>query len=133
MNKVFCVSCGYKNVYEVTKPKFCASCGTPVNGVPAKTLQTKAAVVVDDIDEEIEEYEEPSIRSLDIRRLRRDIVAEANTSKITLTDLWKSATPEDARNVGAFSRPAPNLPEGEALLKQTRAECASSKVTEIDG
>jgi hypothetical protein len=130
MNKVFCVSCGFKNPYEITKPKFCASCGTPVAGVPAKVSQAKAPVVV---EEESEEYEESIMGNIDIRRLRRDIVAESNSSKITLTDLWKSASPEDARSIGNFSRPAANLPQGEEILKRNRADCASSRVIEVDG
>ena len=63
MNKVFCSSCGHKNVYEV----------------------------------------------------------------------WKSATPEDA-NMTPLERRSPNLPEGDALLKQSQADCGSSRTTQdIDG
>lgn len=130
MNKVFCVSCGFKNIYEVTKPKFCASCGSAVTGIPAPKAQAKASVV---IEEEDEEYEEPTVRSIDIRRLRKDIIAETNASKTTLTDLWKSATPQDAQNVGLFKRPSPQLPDGKDLIKLTQAECASSKRIDIDG
>jgi hypothetical protein len=124
MNKVFCSSCGHKNVYEVTKPKFCAACGTQI-GLAAATPAKKE--VVADI-----EYEEEGARSFDLRRLKNDIVAEANTNGITLTDLWKSATPEDASG-GKFNRPASNLPDGEAMIKQSQADCASSRVQNIDG
>lgn len=124
MNKVFCSSCGHKNVYEVTKPKFCAACGTPIGvAAPAPARQEAVAEI---------EYEERSHRSFDLRKMKNDIVAEANTQKTTLTDLWKSATPEDA-NRDRMSRPAANLPDGEALIKQSQADCASSRVQEIDG
>ena len=33
MNKVFCVSCGFKILYEINKPKFCSSCGEPIGSV----------------------------------------------------------------------------------------------------
>lgn len=124
MNKVFCSSCGHKNVYEVTKPKFCAACGTPI-GVAAPAPARREAVA------EIE-YEEETRRSFDLRKMKNDIVAEANTDKTTLADLWKSATPEDA-NRDRMSRPAANLPDGEAMIKQSQADCASSRVQDIDG
>jgi hypothetical protein len=79
-----------------------------------------------------DEPEVSSLASLDLRKLRRDIVAEANTQKTTLTDLWKSASESDAVQE-EYKRNAPNLPEGDALLKQTQADCASSRPTEIDG
>jgi len=128
MNKVFCVSCGFKNVYEVTKPKFCASCGTPVAGgvAPTPAPAVKAEV-------EVETEEESSLAHIDLRKLRRDIVAETNTQKTTLTDLWKSATPDDV-NAPPMQRRAANLPEGEALIRQSQADCSSARgATEIDG
>jgi len=128
MNKVFCVSCGFKNVYEVTKPKFCASCGTPVAGgvAPTPAPAVKAEV-------EVEYEEESSLGSIDLRKLRQDIVAEANTQKTTLTELWKSATPDDV-NAPPMKRRAANLPDGDALLRQSQADCGSARgATEIDG
>ena len=32
MNKVFCGACGFKILYEVSKPKFCSSCGQVLKG-----------------------------------------------------------------------------------------------------
>jgi hypothetical protein len=124
MNKVFCSSCGHKNVYEVAKPKFCAACGTPI-GLAAPAPARKEAVA------EIE-YEEESGRSFDLGKMKNDIVAELNTQSTTLTDLWKSATPEDA-NRSRMSRRASNLPDGDALIKQSQADCASSRIQDIDG
>jgi hypothetical protein len=124
MNKVFCSSCGHKNVYEVTKPKFCSACGTPI-GASAPAPARKEAVA------EIE-YEEEGSRSFDLERMKRDVVAEASSQQTTLTDLWKSATPEDA-NRSRTPRPAPNLPNGEAMIKQSQADCSSSRIQDIDG
>ena len=122
MNKVFCSSCGHKNVYEVAKPKFCADCGEPI-GSPAITSTKKMVAEID--------YEEEQPREFDLRRLKNDIVAEVGDNQgTTLTDLWKSATPDSANR---FDRPAPNLPDGEAMIKQSQADCASSRVQDIDG
>ena len=122
MNKVFCSSCGHKNVYEVTKPKFCADCGAPI-GLPSQASVKK-------VEEEVE-YEVEQPRRLDLSRLKNDIVAEVGDNQgITLTDLWKSATPDSANR---FDRPSSNLPNGEAMIKQSQADCASSRVQDIDG
>jgi len=127
MNKVFCSSCGFKNVYEVTKPKFCGDCGAKIGAFSAAPAPAKREEVVAEI-----EYEEEVSRSFDFRRMKADIVAEASSQKMTLTDLWKSASPEDAR-MAPMQRRAANLPDGDALLKQNQADCGSSRVQEIDG
>jgi len=124
MNKVFCSSCGYKNVYEVTKPKFCADCGTQIGIMAAAPAPAKKEVVAE------VEYEES--RSFDLRKMKNDIVAEANTQKVTLTDMWKSATPQDAQR-GRFSRPASDLPNGDEMIKRSQLDCGSSRVQDIDG
>lgn len=64
MSKIFCTECGSPNLYEVTKPKFCSTCGfematafgaKPSRPTPATTVQTRAkvrpVVEVDDNDE----------------------------------------------------------------------------------
>jgi|GEM_PF-6448602 len=33
MNKIFCVNCGHKNIYEIGVPKFCAGCGQQIGVV----------------------------------------------------------------------------------------------------
>ena len=122
MNKVFCSSCGHKNVYEVTKPKFCADCGASI-GMPSQASVKKVTTEVE------HEVEQP--RRLDLNRLKNDIVAEVGDNQgTTLTDLWKSATPDSANR---FDRPTPNLPDGEAMIKQSQADCSSSRGQDIDG
>lgn len=124
MNKVFCSSCGHKNVYEVTKPKFCADCGEAIGFV--------ATAVKKGIKAEITYEDEPSSsKSFDLSRLKNDIVAETdNGGSNTLSDLWKSATPESG---GRLERSKPNLPDGDDMIKQSQADCASSRIQEIDG
>ena len=124
MNKVFCSSCGHKNVYEVAKPKFCSACGSPT-GAAAPAPARKEAIA------EIESEGE-SPHSFDLNKMKKDIVAEASSQQTTLTDLWKSATPEDSTR-SRSSRPASNLPNGDAMIKQSQADCSSSKFQDIDG
>jgi hypothetical protein len=124
MNKVFCSSCGHKNVYEVTKPKFCSSCGTTIGASAPAPARREAVAEIN--------YEEESSRSFDLGKMKNDITAEANSQQTTLTDLWKSATPEDA-NREKTSRRASNLPNGDDMIKQSQADCASSRVQDIDG
>ena len=124
MNKVFCSSCGHKNVYEVTKSKFCTACGSPIGSTTPEPARKEAVAGI--------EQEEEGSTSFDLRKMKNDIVSEANTQQTTLTDLWKSATPEDA-NKSKVSRPASNLPDGDAIIKQNQTDCASSRVQDIDG
>ena len=104
MNKMFCVSCGFKILYEVSKPKFCSSCGHNLAGI------TKATVA--------EEPEEES--SIDY-----------SSTKTTLKDIIASSTAADA-NPEYESRPASTNAEGDALLKQIQQECASSRMRDVD-
>lgn len=112
MNKEFCINCGHKNVFEVSKPKFCAGCGTPFN-----TSMASAPKQNHTQDEE-EEYE--SKLSFDLEKLRASIVAETSTSKKTLDDLWKDPAPRDPN----LSRLPSNDPSGTEILKQSMKECA---------
>ena len=124
MNKVLCSSCGHKNVYEVAKPKFCSACGSPTGAAaPAPALKEAIAEI---------ESEGESPHSFDLNKMKKDIVAEASSQQTTLTDLWKSATPEDSTR-SRSSRPASNLPNGDAMIKQSQADCSSSKFQDIDG
>lgn len=123
MNKVFCSSCGYKNVYEVTKPKFCADCGAKIGLVAEQSGKR-------DIEVEAS-YENDGGKFFDLRAMRNDIDVDVNTQQVTLTDVWKSATPSDVNN--KFTRKKPNLPDGEAIIKQNLADCAPSRTQDIDG
>lgn len=125
MNKTFCPSCGFKNVYEVVKPRFCSGCGSSLTSIASLRKNVEP-------DVEIEQESAADISTLDLNKLRREIVAESYSSKISLVDLWKSASPNDAAN-NNMSRPAANLPEGRELLKRNQADCAPSRTIEIDG
>ena len=115
MNKVFCVSCGFKILYEVTKPKFCSSCGEGVGG----TSSAKK-----------EEVEERSELDIDIDKLKKDIVVEKSDGKVTLESLWSTANAPASEGVEP-RRPSAD-PEGQALLDQTLKDCSSSRTKEIN-
>ena len=118
MNKMFCVSCGFKILYEVSKPKFCSSCGHNFAGV------SKAKVAE-------EPEEESSIDSIDVEKLKRNISVDYNSTKTTLKDIIASSSAADA-NPEYESRPASTNAEGDELLKQIRQECASSRMKDVD-
>ena len=118
MNKMFCVSCGFKKLYEVTKPKFCSSCGQNLAGISKATVAEAPE-------------EESSLDSIDVNKLKRDISVDYSSTKTTLKDIIASSTAADA-NPEYESRPASTNAEGDALIKQIQQECASSRMTDVD-
>ena len=119
MNKEFCINCGHKNLFEVSKPKFCAGCGSPFN-------TSSASVSRREVEEE-EEREGPV--SFDLKKLRAGIMAETQASKVSLDDLWKDPAPKDPNSYRAPS----NDPSGKEILRKTMQECSKAKAAkEID-
>ena len=119
MNKLFCVSCGFKILYEVTKPKFCSSCGQGIASLSASSKK--------------QEPEEENELDLDLNKLKRGIVAEVSTQKTNLGQLWSSVTSSEANMPkGDYKRPASKDPDGQALLDKTIQDCASSRMRDID-
>ena len=119
MNKLFCVSCGFKILYEVTKPKFCSSCGQSVASISTSSQK--------------QEPEEESELSIDLNKLKRGIVAEVSNQKTNLGQLWSSVTSSEANMPRSdYKRPASKDPDGQALLDKTIQDCASSRMRDID-
>jgi hypothetical protein len=120
MNKLFCVSCGHKILYEVTKPKFCSSCGESLDGL------SKASK-----EEDVEEQPELDV---DLNKLKRDIIVEeGSSSNLNLKQIWGSVGSSEA--VGepdGYQRPESKDPNGKELLDQTRKNCASSRMRDVD-
>ena len=120
MNKVFCASCGFKILYEVTKPKFCYGCGESVEGISSASKKDG------------EGCEAGSELEIDMDKLKKDISIEGDSEKITLKSLW-SASSSPRTSYGAnFSRPPSNDPEGQTLLDKTVKDCSSSRTKDID-
>lgn len=120
MNREFCFRCGQKNVYEVTKPKFCCGCGELLNVSLTSASKRKP-----------EPEEEPEFISggFDLEKLRASIVAESNKDKKSLDDLWKNPAPKDPN----LYRSPSSDPSGNEILKKTMAECAQVKVAQEIG
>jgi ribosomal protein L37E len=119
MNKVFCVSCGHKILYEVAKPKFCSHCGEPIGNISSATKK--------------EEKEETSDLDVNLNKLKRDIVVEGGSRGVNLKELWGSVTQEEASSgVDKFQRPASKDPSGQELLDKTIKDCSSSRMRDID-
>lgn len=113
MNKEFCINCGHKNVFEVSKPKFCAGCGTPFNTSSVASFKR----------EEVEEDSVSPLESLDMEKLRASIIAESSKEKKSLDDLWRSPAPRDPN----MHRSPSSDPSGKEIIKQTMNDCAPVK------
>ena len=120
MNKIFCVSCGFKILYEVAKPKFCSSCGNSLGSISSSARK--------------EEEEEVSDLDIDLSKLKRDIVVENDKRKTKIEDIWGSVTSSEASGPQEnFSRPESRDPDGQELLDKTIRDCSSSRIRDIDG
>jgi|TARA_R110002020_G_scaffold33403_1_gene101743 hypothetical protein len=113
MNKLFCVSCGFKILYEVTKPKFCSSCGESVTSISSgKTKEEKDDSSVD----------------INIEKLKQDVVIEKSTGGLDVKNLWANAS--GPSNVEPRSE-SPD-PQGKDLLDKTIQDCSSSRMRDIN-
>lgn len=75
MLSTYCQSCGGKNEYTVTKPKFCSSCGTPLaqglvearGTTPLKKTYSQARPIQREVHDEdgTDIYEVPDISNLE--------------------------------------------------------------------
>jgi len=116
MNKVFCVSCGFKILYEIAKPKFCSSCGESVASISSGTVKQK-------------EESGPS-PNIDINKLKRDVIIEKSSGSVDIKDLWANANGPIGDSIE--KRAASKDPEGQTLLDQTIRDCSSSRMKDID-
>jgi hypothetical protein len=120
MNKIFCVSCGFKILYEINKPKFCCNCG---QGAGAVSTAAK---------EEQEEAENDF--DINLSELKKGIVIERDEGKTSIEDIWGSVTSSEATAPrGNFHRSESKDPSGKELLDKTVKDCSSSRTKDIDG
>lgn len=112
MNHEFCMSCGHKASFPVTKPKFCPNCGTPFNTSLGSVKKVSR-------EEPEEEERELDVDSIDIDRLRKQVSIESFGHKTTLNDLWSSPAPSDGTRRVAYAGAGAN-----DILKQIKNECS---------
>ena len=119
MNKVFCVSCGFKILYELKKPKFCSNCGESIAG-GVSTASEKV------------EIEESVDLDVDLNKLKKDIVVESSKSaSVNLGEIWASAK-QGGVSSDNYKRPESKDPEGKELLNKTIQDCSSSRMRDVD-
>lgn len=124
MNHEFCINCGHKAQFSITKPSFCPSCGVHFNKSVNASIASKPA--------QNNEDDEPEYTGakFDMNKLRQSVAAQmTDHNKVSLDDLWKDPQKSEYR-----PRQASSDPEGTALIKQVMSECKSKKEpTEING
>ena len=121
MNKIFCVSCGFKILYEVNKPKFCCNCGQGAGAISSASKEEKEEEVENDFD-------------INLSELKKGIIIESDKDKTSIEDIWGSVTSSEATTPrGSFDRPESKDPNGKELLDKTIKDCSSSRMKDIDG
>jgi hypothetical protein len=112
-NKEYCIHCGHKNIFESSRPKFCAGCGLSFNLAGSSNSSASDS-----------EEEDSTPLKINLHALRKSIQVETpQAPKVTLDNLWSDPAP---RSEGNF-REGDDSPVGQALLKQVLNECMSSK------
>ena len=124
MNKEFCIQCGHKNIFEVSKPRFCAGCGNQFNTL-AKANSPKEISQAKNFSDE-EDDGGFMFSEIDFAKLKNTIAYEGVNNKVKLDDLWSNPAPRENIERRAF-----NGPEGQELLNQTEKECSTSKFTDV--
>ena len=74
MNTEYCIKCGGKAEFSVSKPKFCPTCGSPFNR--AASSVSKAS-----FNEDEEEYEDDASEYVDVQSLKRKNIFKAEVNK----------------------------------------------------
>ena len=125
MNKVFCVSCGFKLFYEVNKPKFCSNCGLNINTLKASVKEESKSEGEFDLP--------PANIDVDVEQLKKSVAVEYDKEKQTLGSMWGSITTDEASAPPSkFARPKFQGPKGQELLDQTIKDCGSSRSQDLD-
>ena len=112
MNKIFCVSCGHKNIYEATKPKFCSKCGQPVDGVGIAQANSQT----------IESEESIDVTNINLDKLRQSIVIEKK-QPLKIEEVMGTAE----GNERPIKRRPSNLPDGKDIFLANQKDVAPSK------
>ena len=109
MSQAFCTECGYKMVFEYSKPKFCSNCGTPTSVVGASSVKQpvkqRQVSVDDDYDEDGTDIDEVPV----IDKLQFEIEKSVSSSVSSLGSFFGEHTEQSRRsrrsqnkNIGDF-------------------------------
>lgn len=118
----FCMKCGAKIEYALTKPNFCSSCGEPLN----QTSQASEQAIEKEIPEEPKEVFSK------ISKLDYSINSNQNT--LTFGDLVSQASQDSNKQYQKSSvRPKAQFDPNEDVIKSTMQQCRSRKDPEDIG
>lgn len=118
MNSEYCMQCGHKAEFKVSKPSFCPSCGAPFNRAGGTSISKRVETDDDDDDDD-------HAGEFDTEKLSEGWVA--------VKDDFRRPTFEDLINSPAKRSDRTSRPEsdaglsGQELLKQIRQECSRTK------
>lgn len=109
MNSMYCRSCGEASKWDVTKPRFCNSCGLPFSGQVAVAQQTPpkpqvkvAKAKVPEFNDEEGDFEDDDGVTIPVNFKKLDISIEVGKPiKETIGSL--AGTPIDRDNIRQFS------------------------------
>tara|TARA_A100001037_G_C15102189_1_gene614554 strand:- start:222 stop:611 length:390 start_codon:yes stop_codon:yes gene_type:complete len=121
----FCMSCGAKYQYSLSKPKFCSSCGQKLEGESAIPSETEA-------EESQASQQEHNNELPNLSKLEYTINKAGNN--LTFGDLISEASRDGSKDyTKAPSRPTPSYDKQEDIIKSTMNQCRSSREPEDIG
>tara|TARA_X000001036_G_scaffold300940_2_gene280034 strand:- start:11349 stop:11738 length:390 start_codon:yes stop_codon:yes gene_type:complete len=121
----FCMSCGAKYQYSLSKPKFCSSCGQRLGEESAMPDETE-------VEESQASQQEDDNELPNLSKLEYTINKAGNN--FTFGDLISEASREGSKSyTKAPSRPAPSYNKQEDIIKSTMNQCRSSREPEDIG
>jgi hypothetical protein len=127
MNTEYCIKCGGKAEFSVSKPKFCPTCGSPFNR--AASSVSKAS-----FNEDEEEYEDDASEYVDVQSLKRKNIFKAEVNKdlkVTIADL-APPSPESSKASRQSKRGEESL-SGEEIIRKMQMECSRIKTSTTIG
>lgn len=137
MKNYYCAKCGYKNVYQLDKPRFCGSCGTEMGKLKASNCKTKpkvkASLSVDDFEIVDDDYDsQPSRSSKNPFSADSFSVQASNPSVLTLEQIKETSHIHNREDL-KFERPKDNRSSEEIMSEFRKEASGRSQSSEIGG
>lgn len=127
MNTEYCIKCGGKAEFSVSKPKFCPTCGSPFNRAASSVSKASVNEDEDEDDDDTSEY-------IDVQSLKRKNIFKAEVSKnfkVTIADL-APPSPESSKASRQSQRGEDSL-SGEEIVRKMQMECSRIKTSTTIG
>lgn len=126
MKNYYCAKCGYKNVYQLDKPRFCGSCGIEME-------KSKASLSVDDFEIVDDNYDpQPSRSSKNPFSADSFSVQASNPSVLTLEQIKETSHIHNREDL-KFERPKDNRSSEEIMSEFRKEASGRSRSSEIGG